>query len=305
MYTTIRAAALNFRPRKWQKAWNADRLEEMFTKAVEQGAQLVVATEGLLDGYPVMNAIFNPALREKMVETAEPLDGPFVTRFRTLAAQLHACLVFGTTTREGRRDLYNTAVFIDQQGEICGTHNKVQFAEGYHSSWFFNRLGKRIRAFDTPFGRCGMMICNDRWHPLIARTLCLDGAGYLCILAWGSLGRAQDKAVLARARENGVTIIQANVGCNLFIAKGEVVARERGRDIITLADVDIPAPPSTRNARIVERHYLEARPALEAEALAVLMKHHKMRGQHVQAIQRNSERDAFPRRNGSRNVARG
>ena len=48
---------------------------------------------------------------------------------------------------------------------------KSQLAEGASDSWPFNRIGESLRAFDTPLGRVGMMICNDRWNPMIARTL--------------------------------------------------------------------------------------------------------------------------------------
>ena len=50
---------------------------------------------------------------------------------------------------------------------LLRAEHKMQFAEGYDKSWYFNRPGKKIRAFDTPLGRCGMLICNDRWNPLL------------------------------------------------------------------------------------------------------------------------------------------
>ena len=45
----------------------------------------------------------------------------------------------------------------------------MQLAAGYHESSWFNRLGARSRAFATPFGKCGVLICNDRWNPDLAR----------------------------------------------------------------------------------------------------------------------------------------
>ena len=266
MYTTIRAAAVNFKPRPWGKDDNADHLEALFAQAVEAGAELVVGPEGILDGYVAMQALTHHEKRAAMLDIAEPIDGPFVTRFRKLAAQWHVCLAFGITARIGKRDLYNLGVFIDQDGNIRGTHAKAQFAEGYLPNWYFNRIGNTLRAFDTPLGRCGILICNERWNPLTARALCLDGARFLCILTYGEKTRRQDNSVLARARENGVPIVQSNVGCNLLISKGEIVARGSGHDIVTPGEIDIPAPPNTRNARAVEREFLIARNANLAEA---------------------------------------
>ena len=93
---------------------------------------------------------------------------------------------------------------------------------------------------------------------MIARTLVLDGAQFLLIPSYGSKGKAQNHTVLARARENGVPIVEANVGMNLIISKGEIVAYKWGNDQISTADIDIPHPPSTEAARRSEQSYLQA-----------------------------------------------
>ena len=135
----------------------------------------------------------------------------------------------------------------------------MQLAEGYRDDWWFNRLGKRARAFATPFGKCGVLICNDRWNPEIARIPVLDGARYLLIPSYGSRGRHQDRAVLARARENGVPIVEANVGVTLIISKGEVVACERRVDAMTVGVIEVPAAPSVANRDRQEETFLRWR----------------------------------------------
>ena len=169
---------------------------------------------------------------------------------------MKTCLCFGFAEKIGQR-VYNSAVFIDNNGSIRGKYHKTQLAEGTHQSWKFNSIGKKIRSFDTPFGKAGFLICNDRWNPIIARTLVLDGAQYLLIPSFGSKSRAQDKEVLARARENGVPIVEANVGVNLIASKGEIVGYERGNNKITSSAIDIPANPSQKNARQSEKLYMQ------------------------------------------------
>jgi len=272
MYETVKAAAVNFLPWKWHKDWNACRLEEFVVSAAEAGAKIVVAPEGILEGYVSNEAICFAELREAMLDAAEPIGGPYVAGLRRLARRLKVCLVFGMAERVGRRDIYNTAVFLDHRGRVCGTYHKTRLAEGYDKTWFFNRIGKDIRAVDTPLGRCGMLICNDRWEPRIARALVLDGARFLCIPSFGNRRKEQDRAVQARARENGVPIVEANVGVNLIISKGEIVACDRRCDTISLAEIDIPAAPSARAARTIERAYLISRPALMARNLKAARK---------------------------------
>jgi predicted amidohydrolase len=135
----------------------------------------------------------------------------------------------------------------------------MQLAEGSHRSWWFNRLGKNSRAFNTPFGRCGFLICNDRWNADIARIPILDGANYLLIPSFGSRSKSQDLAVLARARENGVPIVEANVGVTLIISKGEIVARSRRETGILHGTIEIPLPPAATNRDKHERQFLKWR----------------------------------------------
>ena len=258
VFIQVRVAACSFKPRKFDVAANADRMEGLFRRAADAGAELAVAPEGALDGYVVMPIIEGAQPAERMHEAAVSLRGPEIGRFRALARELGICLAFGLAERIGG-DVYNCAVFIDATGEICGTYHKMQLAEGYRDDWWFNRLGTRSRAFATPFGKCGVLICNDRWNPEIARIPVLDGARYLLIPSYGSRGRHQDRAVLARARENGVPIVEANVGVTLIISKGEVVACERRVDAMTVGAIEVPAAPSVANRDRHEEIFLRWR----------------------------------------------
>ena len=255
MYKTIRASAISFKPAKWDKAGNADRIEAFFVEAARDNPDLIVTTEGALEGYVINDVLERPELEERVYEVAEPIDGPYVRRFQALARRLETCLVFGFAELVGS-SVYNTAVFIDNRGEISGKYNKTQFAEGTVDSCRFNCVGKTLRAFDTPVGRVGIVICNDRWNPMITRTLVLDGARLILIPSYGSKTRQQNETVLSRARENGVPIVNANVGMNLIVSKGEIVAYRWGNDVITTAEIEVPAAPSTQAARAYEAEYI-------------------------------------------------
>ena len=256
MYNSIKVAAISIKPQKWDKAANADKMEVFFVEAAKEEPQVILTTEGVLEGYVVMEVIENREMTERLLDVAEPIDGPYIQRFQQLAKKLGICLCFGFAERIAD-EAYNCAVFIDHNGEICGKYHKTQLAEGTHSSWSFNRIGKTLRAFDTPIGRAGAVICNDRWNPMIARTLVLDGARLILIPSYGSKSKGQNEAVLARARENGVPIVEANVGMNLIISKGEIVAYKWGNDEISTAVIDIPEPPSQQVARRAEQEYLQ------------------------------------------------
>ena len=270
MYESVEVAAISFRPTKWDKDGNADRMEELFVRAAQGNPRLILTTEGALEGYVVMDVVEGRASADAMLDLAEPIDGPYIRRFQKLARTLNTCLAFGFAERIGD-EAYNCALFLDRQGEICGRYNKVQLAEGTHSSWRFNRVGKRLRAFDTPIGRAGFVICNDRWNPQIVRALVLDGARVILIPSYGDKTKRQNQAVLARARENGVPIVEANVGMNLIISKGEICAYQWGNDQITYGVVDVPAAPGEASARQAEQDYFtEQTPEMERRYLSTL-----------------------------------
>ncbi len=258
--TKIRVAAISFVPKKFGLDENADTLERAYRDAAAGGAQLAVAPEGALDGYVVNEIIAGDEPSARMNEVAIALDGPVIRRFRTLARELAMCLVFGFAERENG-DVFNCAVFIDDRGKIRGKYHKMQFAEGYDSAWWFNRLGRRSRSFETPFGRCGILICNDRWNPDLARIPVLDGARFLIVPAFGSRAKTQDDAVLSRARENDVPIVEANVGVGLVIDGGEIQSVARDEVAIVHGEITVPPPTASRPGERdgVERKFLDWR----------------------------------------------
>ena len=258
MFRKVNVAAISFVPVKWDLEDNANRLEKAFRKAAKKGAELALAPESILEGYVVNQIVAEGVPAERMREVTVSIDSAEIKRFRSLAAELSMCLVFGFAELIGE-DVFNCAIFIDHEGRIRGKYHKMQLAEGNDESWWFNRLGAKSRAFNTPFGRCGVMICNDRWNPDIARIPVLDGARYLLIPSFGKRAEKQDRAVLARARENGVPIVEANVGVTLIISKGQVVKLSRKEDTITYGSIEIPLPPSRQNRDIHKGEFLEWR----------------------------------------------
>ena len=237
----VRVAAISFEPTKLDLAGNCDRLESHFREAAKGGAKIAVAPEGILEGYIVNEILADEYKPAQMRDVAVELNSPTIQRFQRLARELQICLVFGFAEKIGE-EVYNSAVFIDDVGKICGTYHKMQLHEGYDPEWWFNRLGRQSRAFETPYGKCGILICNDRWNPLLAKIPALDGAQFLIIPSFGSTSKAQDEAVLSRGVENNLPVIEANVGVSLIVSDNQIVAVDRHREGITYGEINIPAP---------------------------------------------------------------
>lgn len=255
MFQEISVAAISFVPKKFDLDHNTEQLESAIRQAAKKGAQLIVTPEGGLEGYVVNEIIEGRASEQKMHEVAQKEDSWRIQHFRDLAKELDVCLTVGFAEKQ-RDGVYNTAVFINSRGRTCGKYQKMQFAEGYDPVWWFNRIGKHIRAFNTPFGRCGFLICNDRSNKMLWRTLALDRVQYILIPTFGSTSRDQTENILACARENGLPVVQANVGLVNIVSKGEFVVRKRGKRLVEVGTIAIPASPGSLNRHRQEEEFL-------------------------------------------------
>jgi predicted amidohydrolase len=88
-------------------------------------------------------------------------------------------MVVGFVHEDKRQRFYTAAAYLSH-GEVLHIHHKIylptyaMFDEGR----YFDQ-GEHIRAFDTRFGRVGMLICEDFWHMSPAYVLWQDGADLL------------------------------------------------------------------------------------------------------------------------------
>jgi len=111
-------------------------------------------------------------------EGPEPLDGYFVTQMRVLAKRHHVNLLPGSFMRMAENGKhYNTALFINRNGEIIGQYDKMHLmkAMGYDESEYVEG-GTAPTVIDTDFGRVGIMVCYDLRFPELARGMVQDGA---------------------------------------------------------------------------------------------------------------------------------
>lgn len=135
------------------------------------------------------------------------------------------CSAYGFPEREGEL-VYNSAVFIDHNGEILGTYRKNHLFD--HEKKHFTP-GQHVPVFDTPDGRFGIMITYDMEFPEIARILAMKGAQLLLILNSNMIPYQpyQNIYLRARAMENHVFVAATNkVGLendSLFFGESEVI----------------------------------------------------------------------------------
>ncbi len=87
-----------------------------------------------------------------------------------------------------RNTLHNSAMYLrlsdDGAPAILHVHRKNFLPTyGLFDEERFVERGTELQAFDTPWGRAGILVCEDAWHSLTGTVLALDGAQMVFICA--------------------------------------------------------------------------------------------------------------------------
>jgi predicted amidohydrolase len=103
-----------------------------------------------------------------------PIPGPFSDFFCQQAADNNIFICVGLTERTPDCN-YNTALLIDNNGQILLKHRKINLLE---VEFPFYEVGQKLEVVDTPFGKIGVNICADNYGDAlhIGHTLARMGA---------------------------------------------------------------------------------------------------------------------------------
>ncbi len=153
---------------------NLEKHYQAIEEAIEQKSDLIVFPELSLTGY---------FLRDAVVEVALHLNDAKLQHIRQLSE--HIAIDLGLVELSDRYEFFNTQV-IFYKGEIIAHHRKVYLPTYslFEEKRYFS-AGTRIRAFDTPIGKLGLLICEDMWHPTSGLILAHDGASIIIVSAAG------------------------------------------------------------------------------------------------------------------------
>jgi predicted amidohydrolase len=198
---------------------NLEKHLDLIKQAKAQKADLIVFPELSLTGYVLQDLV--PTLSHS------PAEGDTVFQ-PLLKASRDLDMMVGYVDEDARHRFYIACAYLSG-GRLIHVHRKLYlptyalFDEGR-----FFTPGESIRAFDTRFGRMGMLICEDFWHASPPYLLWLDGADVL-LLASASPGRGlNDDARLESARwVEGVNQAYANL-FTAFVVHSNRVGYEDG-----------------------------------------------------------------------------
>ncbi|WP_300391179.1 nitrilase-related carbon-nitrogen hydrolase [Fusobacterium sp.] len=147
---------------------NLEMMVEHIDRAIEEKSDIIVFPELSLTGYSLEDIVFDVAIKEV----------PSVL----LEKSKEISIVFGAVELGEEDYPYNTAYYLED-GRLLHKHRKVylpDYGVFYEGRYFM--AGNKFRAFDTKFGRVGMLVCEDTWHQSAQYILAQDGAKYVFVL---------------------------------------------------------------------------------------------------------------------------
>jgi NAD+ synthetase len=183
MSTLVHVALVQLKPRKGDYAGNLERLKPVFAQLDQLTPRPTVLclAETALTGYFLEGAVRDNAVTAGTL--AEQLDRVYresVSAARPLDVTLGFYEIWNNK-------LYNSAMYVTLgMGEprIHHVHRKVFLPTyGMFDEERFVERGREVRAFDTPWGRAAMLVCEDAWHSLTGTIAALDGAQIVFVCA--------------------------------------------------------------------------------------------------------------------------
>jgi N-carbamoylputrescine amidase len=164
-----------------QHACTADPRENLATclaaadRAAKDGAQIICTQELFRSQYFCQNEDHGNFL------LAERIPGPSTEAFQKLAKKRGVVVIASLFEKRAEGLYHNTAAIIDADGTLLGTYRKMHIPDDplYYEKFYFTPGDKGFRAWDTRYGRIGVLICWDQWYPEGARLTAMDGAEIL------------------------------------------------------------------------------------------------------------------------------
>jgi len=252
---------------------NMDKMVHKIREAAQMGAQVICTQELFGSQY------FCQLESTEMFDLAESIPGPSTDVFTKLAKELGVVIVASLFERRAAGLYHNTAAIVDADGSLLGVYRKMHIPDDplYYEKYYFTPGDLGFKAWQTRFGRIGVLICWDQWYPEGARMTALQDVNvlfYPTAIGWhpkekATFGEAQIDAwqtiQRSHAIANGVYVASANriglekipgaVGDGIEFFGGSFIADPFGRFIkkasrdqeeILVAQVDPALQEETR-----------------------------------------------------------
>lgn len=215
MNNKTKVAAAQLTPVFLNKGKTVDKACKAIAEAGKNGAKLIVFPEAFISGYPDWVWLYPPHKSKelgdlfiRLVENAVSIPDNATDRLCKAAKAANINVAMGMSERNSETSnasLYNTILFIGDDGEILGKHRKLMPTNCERLIWAQGN-GSTLKSYETSAGKVGGLICWENFMPLARNAIYESGAQILVSPTWDKgdnwLGSMQ-----YIAREGGLFVI--------------------------------------------------------------------------------------------------
>jgi len=179
----VHLAVAQIKPRKGDYRGNLERLKAVFAQVdqLRPRPNVLCLAESALTGYFLEGGVRDSAV------TAGTLAADLDAVYRSAVTSANPIDVTLGFYEVWNNKLYNSAIYVTLGAgdpKIAHVHRKVFLPTyGLFDEERFVERGREVRAFDTPWGRAALLVCEDAWHSLTATIAALDGAQIVFVCA--------------------------------------------------------------------------------------------------------------------------
>jgi N-carbamoylputrescine amidase len=203
---------------------NLRRAVSLVEEAAGRGAQVICLPELFRSRY------FCQREDASLFDLAESVPGPSTEALGRVAREKKVTVIAPIFERRAPGLYHNSVAIIDPEGNVSGIYRKMHIPDdpAYYEKFYFTPGDLGFRAFNTPVGKIGTLICWDQWYPEGARLTALRGANvlfYPTAIGWHPHEKERHGAA---QREAWMTIQRAHAIANgVYVAAVNRVGHER------------------------------------------------------------------------------
>jgi len=215
MKNNFKVAAAQISPIFLNKEKTIEKACNTINEAGKKGAKLIVFPEAFISGYPdwvwlipnSKGAILNE-LYVELVNNAVSIPDDSTDKLCEAAKLAGINVVIGMHERNSETSnasLYNSLLFINEDGSILGKHRKLIPTGGERLIWAQGD-GSTLTSYNTSIGKIAGLICWENFMPLARNTIYESGTQLLVSPTWD---KSQNwlQTMQHIAREGGVFVI--------------------------------------------------------------------------------------------------
>ncbi|MFZ9003689.1 MAG: carbon-nitrogen hydrolase family protein [Bacteroidetes bacterium] len=215
MTESLIVAAAQLSPVFLNKEETVSKACDAISEAGKKGAKLIVFPEAFISGYPdwvwlIPNSKGSDLseLYLKLVESAVSIPDGATDRLCRAAKKAGINVVIGMHERNAETSntsLFNSILFINDDGSILGKHRKLIPTGGERLIWAQGD-GTTLKSYNTTAGKIAGLICWENFMPLARNAIYESGAQILASPTWDKSPKWL-QTVQHIAREGGLFVI--------------------------------------------------------------------------------------------------